>query len=840
MKPQQLRCEYLENPLGIDTLRPRLSWIVGNDQTAYQIAATSDQKECWNSGKIKGNQTTHIEYAGKPLESGQRISWKVRAWDRDDRVSEWSEAGWWEMGLLAKEDWHGRWIARTGETSVQAAPFFRREFTVDQRVKRARIYLCGLGYYEVSINGRKIGDHVLDPGYTRYDKRVLYVTYDVTEELRAGLNAVGVILGTGWYNVHTLAVWDFHLAPWRKSPRLLLEMRIDFEDGTSRQIVSDGSWKTSTGPILFDSIYSGETYDARLEKPGWDNPGYDDREWQNALLVDEPGGRITAQQMRAIKVTHTLASKTVTESKPGVYVFDIGENIAGWPQIAVSGPAGAQIVMDCGERLYEDGTLDQEHIAKYVKERDASQTFQRNTYILKGQGTEIWEPRFTYQGFQYVQMTGFPGHPETQALHARVLHTAVERTGSFECSDELLNRIWKNTLRAFVSNLHGIPTDCPHREKNGWTGDAHLAAEQAMFNFDMAAVYAKWLNDIQDNQRTDGAFSGIIPSGDWGYPTATEEYGPSWDSVCVLMPWYLYLYYGDIRVLDRHYGMMVRYLDYMADRTDHLIYSRGLGDWCPATDTTPVELTSTGYFYCDTVLLSKISELLGRSAEARRYTALASNIKQVFNQKFFDENTGIYANGTQTAQSCPLFHDLAEPKDRARVFERLLKKIERDDFHLNTGILGTKYLMQVLTDFGRVDIAWRIATQRTFPSWGYWLEKGATALWEHWDGIYSRNHIMFGDISAWFYKALGGINIDPVHPGFKHMIIQPNPVGDLTYVRAEYNSIRGKIVSHWRREKDHFHLELIIPGNATATVFLPGRVGTDVSSGHHTFECLLG
>jgi len=846
MRVTGLQCEYLVNPRGIDTPRPRLRWVHesrerAQRQTAYQVLAASteagldeEQGDLWDSGKVVSDQSAQVVFGGEPLPAGQACWWKVRVWDQDGRASSWSRPAYWERGLPTPADWGGRWIARTAETSAQPAPLLRREFSIDGKVRRARLYLCGLGYHEARLNGAKVGDHVLDPGYTRYDRRALYVTHDVTDQLRQGQNALGVMLGNGWYNVHTVAVWYFDKAPWRAAPKLLAELRVEYDDGRTETIVTDEQWKTAPGPVVWDSIYAGESYDARQEKPGWDRPGYNDGAWEAARVVSPPAGVLSAQQMEPIRVTQTLRPVKLTEPKPGVYLFDMGQNLSGRARLQISGPAGTEVTLKYGEKLLPDGTLDQREIAVHIRpfgapERPAGAPqprFQTDTYTLKGRGTETWEPRFTYHGFQYVQVTGLPRKPSLDTVHARVTHTDVRSAGEFACSNPLLNRIQHATRWAFLSNLASIPTDCPHREKNGWTGDAHLAAEQAIYNFHPAAAYTKWIQDVAEAMRPSGELPGIVPSSGWGYDWGN---GPAWDSAFLLIPWYLYEYYGDTRILERHYDQMRQYVDYLTSRSQNGIVNIGLGDWVPPGPTAPVEVTSTGYYYEDARIVARAADLLGKKDDAAKYTALAERIRAAFNERFFKAETGLYSNGTQTALATALNWNLTPELHRRRVVRNLIMDVQKKGGHLDTGILGTKYLLNVLLDNGRPDVAYRVASQTTYPSWGHWIERGATTLWETWNGADSQNHIMFGDVSAWFYRALAGIR--PAAPGFKRIRIQPQPVGDLTWARGAYDSIHGRIVSEWRLEDGRFDLTVTIPANTTAVVYVPAESAASVTEG---------
>jgi alpha-L-rhamnosidase len=824
-----LLCEQVENPLGVDASRPRLSWQLtsnerGQKQTAYQIlVAGSEEKlrrgvgDLWDSGKIAADETAQIYYEGKPLVSRQQCFWEVRVWDRNGQPFE-SPVAHWEMGLLEPADWQSKWIGRTTDMSVTAAPMLRRSFKLDGKIKQARAYICGLGYFELYLNGQRVGDHLLDPGYTRYDRRALYVTHDVTDLLKRGQNAAGIILGDGWFNVPNKAAWNFDQAPWRSAPKVICQIEIEFADGRRTIIGSDDSWKSADSPIVYNTIYSGEIYDARREQSGWNDVGFDDSKWDSALLVEPPKGILVSQIMPPIRATKTFAPVKITGPRPGVFVFDFGQNMAGYAQLSVRGPAGTKISMKYGERLAADGLVDQTAIAHHVLRFDSNQIFQTDSYILKGKGRETWHSRFSYYGFRYVEVTGFPGRPDKDALAAAFIHSDVPETGHFECSNPLLNRIWSMTRWAYLSNLQGIPTYCPHREKNGWTGDAQLAAEQAMFNYFPAAVYTKWLNDLDDAQRPNGQMPGIVPSGGWGYDKLN---GPAWDSAFLLIPYYQYVYYGDTENFGRHYNGMKRYVDYLTSRATNDIVNIGLNDWAPWKTKTGAAITDTAYYFVDAKIVALAANLLGKTEDARQYTELAARIQKSFTTKFYQPDTGLYDNGSQTALSCALYQGLVEPENQPRVLTNLVAAVEKENGHIDTGILGAKYLLNALLENGRADVAYRIVAQPDKPGWGWWVEQGATTMWEEWDGSASQNHIMFGDVAAWFYKALAGINPDPSAPGFKHFFINPQVVGDLTSARGKYYSIRGKIVSDWKVVNGNFRLTLTIPANTRATVSLP-------------------
>lgn len=845
MRVTHLTCEYQPNPLGIDSVQPRLAWRLesprrGARQTAYRVLVAGDAErlardegDLWDSGRVESDRSVHVVYEGAALASRRRAHWKVQAWDADGQATAWSEPAWFEMALLDPGDWTAQWIAGPGgdeRPTNRPAPVLRREFDLDRPIRRARAYVCGLGYYELRLNGQKVGDHVLDPGFTRYDRRALYVTHDVTALLRQGANAVGATLGNGIFNQDVADAWDFQRAAWRANPRMLLQLHVEFEDGSTRAIVSDTAWKaTEDGPIRHDMTRTGEHYDARREMPGWDQSGFDDAKWQPAVAVAPPKGRLSAQMCPPVRVTRTLEPVALTEPQPGVFVFDLGQNFSGWAQLRVSGPAGVQVQMRYGERLGEDGRVDQKQIKGLVRQGE----FQTDRYTLKGEGQEVFEPHFTYHGFQYVEVTGLPERPTLETIRGRVVHTDFASAGTFECSNDLLNRIQRCTLWSYVSNFVSIPTDCPQREKNGWTGDALLAAEAGLFNFDSLGAYEKWMNDFQDEQRPAGDLPGIVPTAGWGYSWGN---GPCWDSAYVVIPWYLYLYRGNVGVLERHYENMRRYVDYLTSKSERYQVFMGLGDWVPpygraADYTAPATLTSSAYYFYDTVIVSKVAAILGKDAEAKKYAELARNIRKRFNEEFYDPMSGLYAGGSQTALGTALHLGLAEPGQRGKVARQLVAEVRQQKWRLNTGIHGTKFLLNALTEQGHTDVAYRVATQKVFPSWGWWIERGATTLWEDWRGDTSLNHIMYGDISAWCYKALAGINPDPERPGFQHVLVRPQAVGDLEWVRAEYETMYGVVRSAWRRQDGQFVLEVTIPANATATVVLPAEDAGAVTEG---------
>jgi len=855
-----LRCEYLPDPIGIDETAPRLTWVTaahtrGWRQSAYRILVASKpalltpgKADLWDSGEVKSTESVLIPYAGKALPARQACCWKVGAWDERGKALPWSQPAHWEMGLLGDADWQGaQWIGRTHDgvdrsapkeadpkaalplPKADPAPFLRHTFKVKAGVRRARIYACGLGYAEVHLNGAKVAPGVeRDPAYTGFDKRVLYVTYDVTRQLRPGKNAIGAILGTGWYDVRDLATWNFDRAQWRGQPRLRLALFIDYADGTSETVVSDAAWKTADGPILRDGIYTGEIYDARKELPGWAASGYDDARWSPVAVLPAPSGKLAARRCSPVVIGATFTPKSVKKLKDGVYIVDMGRNFAGHAQLRVKGAAaGTAITMRYAEKLDAKGALDSSNIDVYMTKTEPRQPFQQDTYICKGGGEEVWEQRFSYSGFRYVEVTGFPGTPTEANFRGRFAHTAFENAGEFTCSNETVNRLQSATRAAYLSNAQSIPTDCPQREKNGWTGDAQLAAEMGLMNFRLAPFYTKWLDDLADVQCDDGRLSPIVPNGGWCY----AQVNPAWDSAYAIVASELYRYCGDRRALERHYAGIRRYTDYLAGRmVKGVLDFDSLGDWVPWSTQTPSQFTSTIYLYVNARTVELAAKFLGRTDDAQKYAALAVTVRDGLNAKYFDAAHDSYANGSQTALAMPLYFDLVPERHRAGVLAALVANVERQG-HIDTGILGAKYVLRVLAEAGHADLAFKLITRKEQPSWAWWIGQGATTLWEDWKGASSLNHIMFGDISNWFFQWLAGIGLDPASPGFEHIRLQPQPLAGVDWAKASYESVRGRIVSQWEKKAGVLHLTVTIPANTSATLYLPTSNAASVQEG---------
>ncbi len=810
--PGHLRCEYLSNPTGIDVRQPRFQWVLADSgrgvmQTAYQVLVASSPEnlasgrgDVWDSSKVASDDSTQVVYQGKPLVSGHTYYWKVRTWGTQGKPGPYSLPAKFGMGLLERADWKGQWIGGDG--------LLRKEFSLPGKVARARAYVTALGYYELHINGKKVGDKVLDPAWTTYPKRVLYSTYDVTSDLKDGANAIGVMLGGGW------ATQGAGGPPEYKSPALLFQLNIELADGKTVSISSDHSWKTAAGPVVSDSVYDGEVYDARLAKPGWDRPGFNDTGWAAARQEQGTAGAISAEMMPPIRVTDTLVPRSMTNPEPGVYVYDFGQNFAGWAQLRVRGPRGANVRLRFSELIYPNGMINRQNI-RSAKARDI--------YILKGSGLEKYEPHFTYHGFRYVELTGYPGTPSLDSIRGRVVNSAVQTTGSFVASKEILNQIQHLIRWGQLSNLYSIPTDCDQRnERQGWMGDAQVSAEEAMMNFDMAAFYTNFVRDIRDAQKPDGEIPDTVPHKYGRYPA-----DPAWGTAYPLICWYMWQQYGDKRILQENYDGLTKYVEFLRSRAkDNVLRYSYYGDWI-AIKHTPGALVSDSYFYYDTRILSDIAKVLGKTGDTDAYAALAGQIKDAFNKTFFNAETGEYANGSQTAQAMPLFLDLVPEKDRGGVMGKLYNNIVYEhNTHLTTGFIGAKYLLPVLTRDGHNDVAYELATQTTYPSWGYMISKGATTLWELWQdkigpSMNSHNHIMLGSIGSWFYRALGGINLGADGEGYRHILVEPRLVEDLHWASASIETVRGEVSCSWKHRTGSIAMEVTIPANSDARIVVP-------------------
>ncbi|MGE9313045.1 family 78 glycoside hydrolase catalytic domain [Niabella sp. CJ426] len=855
VQPIQLKCEHLVNPLGVDAQSPRLTWMLKDDrngarQSAYQIIVGTDSIQVlngkgtlWNSGK-QGSDEMLVAYNGKSLKPVTRYFWKVTVWDKDGNPSS-SKVAAFETGMMGINHWKGTWISDHNNINHKSAPYFRKEFEVKKDVRYARAYIAVAGLYECSINGDRVGDHQLDPMYTRFDRRTLYVTHDVTSQLKKGANAIGMVLGNGWYNHQSLAVWDFHNAPWRARPAFCLDLRIVYKDGTEETIVSERDWKTASGPITFNSIYTGEHYDARLEQPGWDKPGFDDAKWGGVRYRSVPSNQVVAQLMVPIRLVTPYKPKLLKKIDWKTYVFDMGQNMSGVTRISIKGPEGTILKIKHGERIHESGRVDMSNIDVYYRGDKEADPFQTDILILSGKKEDEFMPKFNYKGFRYIEVTSSEPIEMTEAnVTAYFTHSDVKPLGEVNTSVPLVNSLWKVTNNAYLSNLMGYPTDCPQREKNGWTGDGHLAIETALYNFDGITVYEKWLADHRDEQQPNGVLPDIIPTGGWGYGTAN---GLDWTSTIAIIPWQVYMFYGDSRLLENCYENIQRYVDYVDRISPDGLTTFGRGDWVPVKTTSNLELTSSVYFYTDASILAAAAQLFGRVEDHRRYTALSQKIKDAINKKFLNRTTGIYAGGSQTELSVPLYWKVVPENMIQKVAANLNKKVEETNFHLDVGVLGAKALLNALKENGYEQSAYKVAVQDTYPSWGWWVVNGATTLLENWDLKAKRdisdNHMMFGEIGGWFFKSVGGILPDPRQPGFKNILLRPIFPEGMDHAKVTHESPYGTIVSGWTKLNKKVTYEVQIPANASATFYPPANARdkglVKLPAGKHTLQVTL-
>lgn len=823
-----LRCEYLVAPLGIDVPSPRLSWqlpVNVDVQEAYQVIVGTDSVrvaqgmgDSWNSGKQTISNVLAV-YAGQKLQPYTRYYWKVCVWDSNKMYT--SDVTYFETGVMDEHNWKGNWISDTHNIHLKPAAYFRKEWDAKRTIREARAYIAVAGLYELYINGSRVGDHRLDPAYTRFDRRTLYLTHDVTQLLKQGNNAIGVLLGNGWYNHQSTAVWNFNQAPWRGRPKFCMDIRVVYDDGKVEFISTGQDWKTSLSPVIFNSIYTAEHYDARLEQPDWNTPGFDDKKWKNASCTSAPSPLIVSQQMHPIRDVEMLRPAKMIKLSDSIYLFDLGRNIAGVSQLTIKGKPGTEVRLKHSERIGEDNRADMSNIDYHYRPTDDSDPFQTDIFILSGTGEETFRARFNYKGFQYVEVTSSePVELTDNSLKAYFMHSDVPVAGRISSSDELLNKIWKATNAAYLSNLFGYPTDCPQREKNGWTGDAHIAIETGLYNYDGIMVYEKWMADHQDEQAPNGVLPAIIPTAGWGYHWGN---GVDWTSTVAIIPWNIYLFYGDKHLLQSMYNNIRRYVDYLNYTYPSGITDWGLGDWIPIKSHSSKELTSSIYYYVDTDILAKAARILNKQQDYEKYSALAQKIKNSINARFLNEDTGIYCGGSQTELSAPLYWGIVPEHLKELVAYNLAEKVSKDG-SMDVGLLGSKTILNALSANGYADLAYQLASKGTYPSWGWWIKNGATTLYENWriDGKkdISLNHIMFGEISAWYYKALGGLYPDSSMPGFKHIILRPNFVAGLDAFEASHISPYGEIVSSWKKNRGKVQYTITIPSNSSATLYI--------------------
>ena len=840
---KQLTAEYQVDPVGIGTAVPRLSWIMSSTveaqvQTAYQVLVASSpallnekKADLWNSKKVSSGQSVLVEYGGKALSSGTRCWWKVRVWDKNGKAGSWSETAFFETGLLEASDWDGKWI--TAPESGQAkCPVLRKEFTLKGEPLRARLYITSLGYYEAELNGSRVGDQVLTPGWTSYSHRVQYQTYDVTSMLRAGGNALGATLANGWYKDFRQWWFDDGERP-VQNLALKAQLVITYRDGSREIIATDESWKAGSGPVLEATVYDGENYDARKENPGWSKAGFNDSGWANAKRMETWDLETVAPESPPMRTREELSPIEILVTPEGDTVLDMGQNMVGWVRLKVQAPRGTRITLRHTEVLDGDGNFYIENL------RGAKQT---TSYVCKGTGTETWEPRFTFQGFRYVHVSGIPGGVTKDMITGVVVHSDLEQTGTFSCSDSLINQLQHNIVWGQKGNFVDVPTDCPQRdERLGWTGDAQVFAPTAIFNMNCAGFYTKWLADLALDQHEDGAVPWVIPN----VLGRGEAHG--WADAATIVPWAVYKYYGDVRILEKQYKSMKAWVDYQAAQAgDNYLWQpreRQFGDWLAFATirsdypgaTTDKDLLATAYFYHSADLLQRAARVLGYQADEEKYAMLMKDIKKAFAAEFITPN-GRLSSNTQTAYVVSLAFDLIPGDLRQSAARRLAGDVNAFG-HLTTGFLGTPDLCHVLTEHGYLEEAYMLLFRKEYPSWLYPVTKGATTIWERWDGLKpdgtfqnagmnSFNHYAYGAIGDWLYKTVAGIN--PDQPGYKSIVIKPHPGKEMNDVKAWHLTPYGKVASSWSVSSGSLVMKVKIPVNTTATIYVP-TTGTKAS-----------
>lgn len=849
-----LLTEYHTNPIGIDVERPRLSWQLASGeqnitQAAYEIRVSNSKEDVqkganliWTSGKVGNDQSVNVEYDGPTLKSMQRLFWQVRVWDNNNKQSAWSTPAFWEMGILDNSLWTASYIAMNDisvEKKSNPSQYFRKEFETKKSIKSAKVYVTSLGVYELYLNGQKVGKDLFAPGFTSYDHRLQYQTYDVTDMLQSN-NTIGAIVGDGWYRGNIGWLGDY--AYYGNQLALLTQLKVEYTDGSSEIIISDSDWKASYGPILESDMYNGEVYDARLEMDGWAKPNFDDSKWFQVEILQYPKNILVAPQGPPVRAIEEIKPIEIITTPKGEVVLDLGQNIVGWARMKVVGNAGDKVTLKFAEVLDKEGNFYTTNL------RTAKAT---DTYILKGGGEEVFEPHFTNHGFRYIQVIDYPGELTLDDITGVVIHSDIKPTGSFTTSDPMINQLQSNIQWSQKDNFLDIPTDCPQRdERAGWTGDAQVFSMTAAYNFDVAPFFTKWLKDLALDQKENGVVPNVIPDildrakGIIGKGGAT-----GWADAAVIIPWTLYQSYGDKRILEEQYSSMKSWVDYMAKESgDDYLWNNNRhwhwGDWLAYDANNPAyngsvtekDLIATAYASYSTSLLSKIAAIVGKPDDVIKYQALAGKYKNAFKKEFITPN-GRLVSHTQTAYALALSFDMIPDDLVEKTGAYFAQDVEKFG-HLTTGFLGTPLLCNTLSKIGREDLAFRLLKRKEFPSWLYPITMGATTIWERWDtqkpdgtiieGMNSFNHYSYGAIGEWMYNYIGGIGIDPDNPGYKHIMFQPHPGGGLSSASAELKSLYGKIKSDWEIKDDMFHYEVVIPTNTTGTVTLPNASLTNL------------
>ncbi|WP_142785507.1 alpha-L-rhamnosidase [Changchengzhania lutea] len=850
LKIDELRTEYRKNPLGLDIPIPRFSWVLigegrNRTQTSYRILiATSKENllkntaDVWDSGKISSNATNQIVYDGVLLESNTTYHWKVKVWDETDRESEWSEPAFWSMGLLKFSNWKGAFIGHdVGHNTLDKydslylppARYLRKPFVLNKKIKKATVYATALGLYELHINGKKVGDANFLPGWTDYDKRLYYQTFDVTDSLLEGENVIGAVIADGWYAGYVGYALYLRLDKVREfygvNPSFMGQIELEYEDGSFEIIASDDTWKVDQGPIREADILMGETYDSRLEKTGWDASNYDDSDWHYPIMYPFPKGKLQAHPGTLVKNTERLTPLNITEPVPDTFVFNLGKNIAGFALLKVQGPKGTKVKLRFGEILKKDGNIQTDNL------REARAT---DTYILKGDGIETWQPRFTYHGFQYVEVTGLPEKPTTDTITGIALSSIETNASTFSCSNEMNNMLFKNIKTTESANFFEIPTDCPQRdERLGWTGDAHIYVRSATYNADIAAFMTKFLVDLEDSQLWYGAYPNFAP-----FPFSRQhQYSPAWMDAGIIIPYTMYKVYNDTRILEYMYKGMEKFMQFQEDASSNYLRPEGgrnWGDWLSVNEDTSNDFIAASFYGYDALLMAEMAGVLGKIEKALKYAELFENIQKAFSEKYILAN-GHTTEDTQTSYALALYFDLYPVDIAEKGAARLAEKITNNGFKFATGFLGTKHVMLSLSKYGHNDVAYKIFQQTEYPSWGYSIENGATSIWERWNS-YTKNdavnsdinarmnsfsHYAFGSVTQWMFQC--ALGIDSEDSGYRNIIIKPAISKDMGFMKGSYKSINGIISSAWDWKENTLIMDIGIPVNTKAKVFIPSN-----------------
>ena len=836
LKVQNLLTENLSNPVGLDVAAPRFCWQLVSDkrnvaQTAYEIKVVAPKSAQWSSGKVSSDESVHVRYGGTALQSGKKYSWQVRVWDNNGKPSAWSASAFFQTAFLSSSDWKAKWIEPgfTEDSILRSSPVFRKTFSTTKKIASATIYITAHGLYEAQINGNRIGDAYLTPGWTSYNKRLQYQTYVVTHLIKQGNNAIGVTLGNGWYRGYL--AWGGNHNVYGKDIALLLQLTITYTDGSSENIVSDEGWKSSTGSIKSSEIYNGETIDARDEKTGWALPGYDDKNWSGVELGHFLYDNLVAGYNEPVKKHETFKPIRIFKTPKGEQVIDFGQNLVGWVVLKVRGKAGDKIVVSHAEVLDKQGNFYTENL-RAAKAQD--------TYILKGGEQEIFEPHFTWHGFQFIKLEGYPGELKPENFTAVALYSDMQPTGTFTSSNPLVNQLQHNIQWGQKGNFLDVPTDCPQRdERLGWTGDAQVFSRTASFNMNVNNFFAKWLKDIAADQEENGNVPFVVPN------VLGRGAGGSagWADVATIIPWNMYLAYGDKNILENQYASMKAWVGFMTTKSKDDLWNTGFhfGDWLfysPEDDNSGRSAVTDRYliaqcFYAfSTQLLINAAKVLGKNSDVAYYSPLLQKIKDAFLREYVTPN-GRLVSGTQTAYVLALNFDMLPETLRPQAAKRLADNIESYENHLTTGFLGTPYLCHVLTRFGYDDLAYKLLLQDTYPSWLYPVKMGATTIWERWDGIKpdstfevpsmnSYNHYSYGAIGDWMYRKMVGLDTYEDGPGYRHIKIQPHIGGGFTNASASLETYYGKLSNSWKVDRESISMDVEVPVNTIATVYLPG------------------